>query len=72
MSDNAQEKSQPDQQDDSGDDLTPDDLQPGEDNPLAEPLDEDEAPDDLDVLGGKMPEDDEDRGAEEETGSEEE
>jgi hypothetical protein len=32
----------------------PEDLQPGEDNPLAEPLDEDV--DDLDVHGGKTPE----------------
>lgn len=32
----------------------PEDLQPGEDNPLAEPLDTDEVdPDDLDVTGGK-------------------
>jgi hypothetical protein len=32
----------------------PEDLQPGEDNPLAEPLEEDV--DDLDVYGGKSPE----------------
>jgi hypothetical protein len=32
----------------------PEDLQPGEDNPLAEQLDEDV--DDLDVHGGKTPE----------------
>ena len=32
----------------------PEDLQPGEDNPLAEPLDENV--DDLDVHGGKSPE----------------
>lgn len=32
----------------------PEDLQPGEDNPLAEPLDTDEVdPDDLDLAGGK-------------------
>ena len=32
----------------------PEDLQPSEDNPLAEPLDTDEVdPDDLDVTGGK-------------------
>ncbi len=33
----------------------PEDLQPGEDNPLAEPLTEEEAPDDmdeLDMMGG--------------------
>ncbi|QBR91645.1 hypothetical protein [Nocardioides euryhalodurans] len=35
----------------------PDDLQPGEDNPLAEPLDTDEVdPDDLDMDGGKAAE----------------
>ena len=34
------------------DDQLPDDLQPGEDNPLAEPLDDDVDPDDLDVLDG--------------------
>ncbi len=33
----------------------PEDLQPGEDNPLAEPLEEDV--DDLDVYGGKTPDD---------------
>jgi len=32
----------------------PEDLRPGEDNPLAEPLDTDEVdPDDLDLDGGK-------------------
>ena len=35
------------------DDQLPDDLVPGEDNPLAEGLDPDEVPDDLDVLEGK-------------------
>jgi hypothetical protein len=34
----------------------PEDLQPGEENPLAEPLDEDVDRDDLDVRGGKTPE----------------
>ncbi len=34
----------------------PEDLQPGEENPLAEPLDEDVDRDDLDVQGGKTPE----------------
>ena len=40
----------------------PEDLQPGEDNPLAEPLDDDVDPDDLDMDGGKGAEqwDDED------------
>lgn len=35
------------------DDQLPEDLQPTEDNPLAEPLDADVDPDDLDVLEGK-------------------
>jgi hypothetical protein len=36
----------------------PEDLQPADDNPLAQPLDEDEAKpaEELDVLGGKQPE----------------
>ena len=36
----------------------PEDLRPTDDNPLAQPLDEEEAksPDELDVLGGKAPE----------------
>jgi hypothetical protein len=36
----------------------PEDLQPTEDNPLAQPLDEDEAksPEELDMRGGKTPE----------------
>jgi hypothetical protein len=40
----------------------PEDLQPGEENPLAEPLDEDVDRDDLDVQGGKTPEDSGDEG----------
>jgi hypothetical protein len=35
------------------DEQLPEDLQPGEDNPLAQAPEEDELPDDLDVLGGK-------------------
>jgi hypothetical protein len=35
------------------DEQLPEDLRPSEDNPLAQPLDEDEALDDLDVTGGK-------------------
>ncbi len=35
------------------DEQLPEDLQPGEDNPLAEPLDEDVDTEELDVLGGK-------------------
>jgi hypothetical protein len=38
------------------DEQLPEDLQPGEDNPLAEPLDDDVDPADLDVLGGKQAE----------------
>lgn len=40
----------------------PEDLQPTEDNPLAQDLDEDEAKsrEELDVLGGKTPEQSED------------
>ncbi len=38
----------------------PEDLQPGEENPLAEPLDEDVDRDELDVRGGKPPEDSQD------------
>ena len=71
MSENEQEH-ETDSNDD-GDDFTPEDLKPGEDNPLAEPLDDDEARDDLDVLGGKTPdEDDDDSGARAEDDSEEE
>ena len=35
------------------DEQLPDDLVPGEDNPLAEGLDPDEVPDDLDLSEGK-------------------
>jgi hypothetical protein len=35
------------------DEQLPEDLQPGEDNPLAEPLDEDVDTEELDVLEGK-------------------
>ena len=42
------------------DDQLPEDLQPGEDNPLAEAPDDDDLLDDLDVLGGKDAEQDED------------
>jgi hypothetical protein len=44
----------------------PEDLQPTDDNPLAQPLDEDEAksPEELDVLGGKDPEQDSDEDSE--------
>jgi len=51
----------------------PEDLQPGEENPLAEPLDEDVDREDLDVQGGKAPEesdDDEDDGSDDESDAE--
>jgi hypothetical protein len=38
-----------------GDDQLPDDLVPGEDNPLAEGLDPDDTPDDFDLLGEGKP-----------------
>jgi hypothetical protein len=39
----------------------PEDLQPTDDNPLAQPLDEDEAkpPEELDMQGGKTPDESE-------------
>jgi len=40
----------------------PEDLQPGEENPLAEPPDEDVDRDDLDLQGGKTPEESDDEG----------
>jgi len=43
------------------DDQLPEDLQPSEDNPLAEPLDDDVDEDELDVLGGKPAEEDDDQ-----------
>ena len=42
------------------DDKLPEDLQPGEDNPLAEPLDEDVDVEDLEMDGGKTPEESDD------------
>ena len=44
-----------DQADDAGitDEQLPEDLRPSEENPLAQPLDDEEALDDLDVAGGK-------------------
>jgi len=45
----------------------PEDLQPGEDNPLAEPLDTDEVdPDDLDLAGGKTADESDDQDEEDE------
>ena len=56
------------------DDKLPEDLQPGEDNPLAEPLDEDVDVEDLDMTGGKTPEgsDDEDSADDEDDQDDEE
>ena len=50
------------------DDKLPEDLQPSEDNPLAEPLDEDVDVEDLEMDGGKTPEesDDEDTSSDDE------
>ena len=42
------------------DDKLPEDLQPSEDNPLAEPLDEDVDVEDLEMDGGKTPEESDD------------
>jgi len=45
------------------DEQLPEDLQPSEDNPLAEPLTEEEAPDDmddLDMMGGSSGDSDDD------------
>ena len=42
------------------DDQLPEDLQPSDDNPLAEPLAEDVDEDELDVLDGKHAEDEDD------------
>ena len=55
------------------DDKLPEDLQPGEDNPLAEPLDEDVDVEDLEMDGGKTPEesDDEDTSSDDEKDDEE-
>ncbi len=45
------------------DEQLPEDLQPGEDNPLAEGLDEDVDTEELDVLGGKQAEQDPPQGS---------
>jgi hypothetical protein len=42
------------------DEKLPEDLQPGEDNPLAEPLDDDVEVEDLEMDGGKTPEESDD------------
>lgn len=45
-----------------GDEQLPEDLRPTDDNPLAQPLDEDEAKpaEELDMQGGKTPEESDD------------
>jgi len=48
------------------DDKLPEDLQPGEDNPLAEPLDEDVDVEDLEMDGGKTPEESDDDSSDDE------
>ncbi len=48
----------------------PEDLQPGEENPLAEPLDEDVDRDALDMEGGRTPEEPEDSDGDESDGGE--
>ena len=55
------------------DEQLPEDLQPSEDNPLAEPLTEEEAPDDmddLDMMGGGSSGDSDDEGSSDESGDE--
>jgi hypothetical protein len=49
------------------DDQLPEDLVPSEDNPLAEGLDPDEVPDDVDLLEGKDAEESESDDATEDT-----
>ena len=48
------------------DEQLPEDLRPTDDNPLAQPLDEDEAtsPEELDMKGGKTPDESPDEGDE--------
>jgi hypothetical protein len=58
MSNSESETPEPDSTLGIDDDLLPDDLRPGDDNPLAQPLSDEEAPDDLAELemdGGKTP-----------------
>lgn len=51
------------------DEQLPDDLVPSEDNPLAEGLDPDEVPDDVDLLEGKDADESESDDATEDTAS---
>jgi hypothetical protein len=55
MTDSSTEDQAPNADDGAGitDDQLPEDLRPTEDNPLAQPLDDEDALDDLDVHGGK-------------------
>ena len=54
MSESSNEQKDQDKKEDDGagisDEQLPEDLQPSEDNPLAEPLTDEEAPDDIDDL----------------------
>lgn len=52
------------------DEQLPEDLQPGGDNPLAEPLHEDVDTEELDVLGGKHAEQSEEQSEEQDGASE--
>ncbi len=55
-----------------GDEDLPEDLQPTDDNPLAQPLtdqDDPKSPEELDVLGGKAPEQSSDEGDQDDTDS---
>ncbi len=54
-------ESDSERQDSDDVELVPEDLQPSEDNPLAEPLPEDVDTDELDMLGGKHPEESSDQ-----------
>lgn len=66
----SESRSEPDSDATAGidDEQLPEDLQPGEDNPLAEPLDEDVDPDDLDVLEGKHAVESDEDGASDDAG----
>lgn len=63
MSENSQE-SAAEEATGISDEQLPEDLRPSEDNPLAQPLDPEEAksPEELDMQGGKTPEQSEDGG----------
>ena len=60
MSEHESEHQSGHQSEGISDEQLPEDLRPSEDNPLAEPLDDDVEVDDLDMGGGKTPEQSED------------